>query len=295
MNELLDNNPTQQETIKGELDLTFIQVAKINDRINDIEARLSSAPPPAEMAMLGRMALGLERRREDLISWFSYLTIRNSPHVELAEAVKYQPEIVTDDNTFDVTVAEIIANLPPLTSTEVVPEIVKEQVFDESIPTEISPATETVQPIEGRRIKPKTTKSKKVSKNNVTKQTKQPTTAANTMPKVSSKRKVVAKPHSKTISPNRKPTDWQEMMEVRKRYLASLSRISDEPIVLTERQRLNPNIDQRLLKFLMGQGKKPTQPLSEKKKIVTYNAFSSIPEDQRRPGWQQRMIEAQIA
>ena len=58
MNELLDNNPTQQEIIKGELDLTFIQVADIDNQLNDVEARLSNYLPPAEMARLGRMATG---------------------------------------------------------------------------------------------------------------------------------------------------------------------------------------------------------------------------------------------
>ena len=42
------------------------------------------------------------------------------------------------------------------------------------------------------------------------------------------------------------------MMEIRRRYSESLDRATAEPIILTDRQKLNPNLDVHLLKFLMG-------------------------------------------
>jgi hypothetical protein len=294
MIELLDNNPTQQETIKGELELAFIQVAKINDQINNIEARLTDSPPPAEMAMLGRMAIGLEQQKNDLISWFSFLTIKSLQPAEVPIVADTQTEIAIDDKAFNNNVARVIANLTPIISAEDVPEII-DQTPKESPPIEISPTTETIQSIEVKTSKPIVSKSKKAGSKASTKQAKQPSSAVTTKPKVSSKHKMPPKTHPKTLKPNQRSTDWQEMMEVRRRYLESLEKESSEPIVLTDRQKLNRNIDQRLLKFLIGQGEKPKQPVSERTRIATFNAFWSTPTDKRKPGWQKRMIEAQIA
>jgi hypothetical protein len=302
MNELLDNNPTQQERIKGELDLTFIQVAKINDQLNDIEARLSNYLPPAEMAMLGRMALGLEQRREEIISLFSSLSIRSSQLEGISIPVESQAGIAVDDHNFNDTVAEIVANLPPINLTETEPETIIEAVADESPTTEIHPIIELVQPIEVKTPKSKTSKSGKVNKKNSTKPNKQPKPVDKKQPTItqpittSKLQPKFTAPRPNQHSPqNNRPTDRQNMMETRRRYLESLDKATTEPIILTNRQKLNPNLDMRYLKFLMGQGKKPAQPLSEKRKIVTFNIFFSTPENQRRPGWQQRILEAQIA
>jgi len=301
MNELLDNNPTQQEIIKGELDLTFIQVADIDNQLNDVETRLSDYLTPAEMAMLGRIATGLKKRREEITSLFSFLTIKISQLEGLPVPAESQPEIA-NDHTFNDTVAEIIANLPPINLVKAEPEVIIEEIAAERPLTEIPPIIELIQPIEVQAPKSKTSKSGKAKKSSSAKPAKHPKPVANQRPNVKkSKSDVKPQPKATTPSPklynsqhNRHTAD-QDMMETRRRYLESLDKTTADPIILTDRQKLNPNIDEHLLKFLMGQGKKPAQHSTHKKMGVTIGIFLETPMDQRRPGWQKRILEAQVA
>jgi hypothetical protein len=298
MNELLDNNPTQQEIIKGELDLTFIQVADIDNQLNDVEARLSNYLPPAEMARLGRMATGLKQHREEITALFPSLTIKISQLEELTVPAESQPGIA-DDHTFNDAVAEIIANLPPINLVEVEQEVIIGEIADERPPTEVPPITELIQPIEVQTPKSKTSKSGNVNKN---KSAKHPKPVVNQRPNAK-KPKPNAKPRPKATTPSPKRYSsqhnrhiaGQDMMEIRRRYLESLDRATAEPIILTDRQKLNPNLDVHLLKFLMGQGKKPAQHSTHKKMGVTIGIFLETPIDQRQPGWQKRILEAQVA
>jgi hypothetical protein len=148
----------------------------------------------------------------------------------------------------------------------------------------------------------KTSKSGKVKKNNSAKPAKHPKPVVNQRSKVKKpKSDVKPRPKATTPSPKRynpqhnRQTDGQDMMETRRRYLESLDRATAEPIILTDRQKLNPNLDVHLLKFLMGQGKKPAQHSTHKKMGVTIGIFLETSIDQRQPGWQKRILEAQVA